>query len=89
LRPFVKSKVEKDAPLEKVRGILDAEEQVKLAELRQERKENARDHMASAIENFKKLNLTDEQTSQIAAIRQEYRPKDPRGQQQAACRRPG
>jgi Spy/CpxP family protein refolding chaperone len=69
VRPLIREK------LEKVRDVLSAEQQEKLAELKSERKEHVRDHMASAIENFRDLNLTDEQKSQIAAIRQEYRPK--------------
>ncbi len=43
-------------------------------ELKEERHEHARDRLASAIANCKDLNLTDDQKSQIVAIRQGYRP---------------
>ncbi len=61
--------------MEQLRGILDTESAEKLAEQKSGRKEHARDHMASAIENYRELNLTDEQKSQIATIRKDYGPK--------------
>jgi len=69
----VRAQIRED--LEKLRGILTTEQREKVVEFRQERREDARDHLASAIENSQDLNLTDEQKKQIAAIRQEYRPK--------------
>jgi Spy/CpxP family protein refolding chaperone len=61
--------------LEKMRDVLSAEQQEKLAELKDERHDRVRDRMACAIANFKNLDLTDDQKSQLAAIRTEYRPK--------------
>jgi Spy/CpxP family protein refolding chaperone len=61
--------------LEKMRDVLDQGQREKLPELKDERLEHVRDRMACRIANFKDLNLTDQQKSQIADIRQEYRPK--------------
>jgi Spy/CpxP family protein refolding chaperone len=61
--------------LEKMRDVLNAEQQEKLAELKDERHDRARDRLACAIANFSNLDLTEEQKSKIAAIRTEYRPK--------------
>jgi len=61
--------------LAKVHDVLTEEQNAKLAELKDERKEHVRDRMAHMIANFKDLNLTDEQKTQIANIRREYRPK--------------
>jgi Spy/CpxP family protein refolding chaperone len=61
--------------LEKVQDALGPEQQGKLMELKEERHEQARDRLASAIANCKDLNLTDDQKSRIVMIRQEYRPK--------------
>jgi Spy/CpxP family protein refolding chaperone len=47
----------------------------KLQELKDERREHVRDRRVHRIANFEGLNLTDEQKSQIAEIRKEYRPR--------------
>jgi Spy/CpxP family protein refolding chaperone len=61
--------------MEKVRGVLTEEQKEKLDEFKAERKEHVRDRMAERIVNLKDLNLTDQQKSEIAAIRKEFRPK--------------
>jgi Spy/CpxP family protein refolding chaperone len=61
--------------MEKVGDVLTAEQKRKLQELKEETKEQVRDRRAHRIENFKELNLTDEQKTKIANIRKEYRPK--------------
>jgi Spy/CpxP family protein refolding chaperone len=61
--------------LEKMKSVLNTAQQEKLPELKIERRDRARDRLASAIANFKDLDLTDDQKSKIAAIREEYRPK--------------
>jgi Spy/CpxP family protein refolding chaperone len=61
--------------LEKMRDVLSAGQQQKLQEFNEERKEHVRDRMAHAIMNFKDLNLTAEQKTQLADIRQGCRPK--------------
>ena len=61
--------------LEKMRDVLSAEQQEKLAELKDERRDRARDRVACAIANATDLGLSDQQKSQISAIRMEYRPK--------------
>jgi Spy/CpxP family protein refolding chaperone len=61
--------------LEKVRNVLSSEQQEKLADLKEERRERVRDRMASVIANFKDIELTDEQKNKIMEIRQEFRPK--------------
>jgi Spy/CpxP family protein refolding chaperone len=61
--------------LDKVRNVLTAEQQAKLSELKAERREHARDRMAARIANLRELNLSSQQRTAIAEIRQEYRPK--------------
>jgi Spy/CpxP family protein refolding chaperone len=61
--------------LEKMRDVLTAEQQAKLPELKEERREGIRDRMAARIMNLKGLNLTDDQKTQLTDIRKEYRPK--------------
>jgi Spy/CpxP family protein refolding chaperone len=61
--------------LEKIRDVLTAEQQAKLADVKEERKERVRDRMAARIANSNNLNLTDEQKTKIADIRKECRPK--------------
>jgi Spy/CpxP family protein refolding chaperone len=61
--------------MDKIRGVLSEEQQQKLAEFREERRERARDRVAAAIADFKDLNLTDDQKNQIAEVRKEFRPK--------------
>jgi len=60
---------------EKLREVLAESLKEKLQELKDERKEQARDRQAHRIANFKDLNLTDEQQTKLANIRQEFRPK--------------
>jgi Spy/CpxP family protein refolding chaperone len=61
--------------LEKIKPVLTAEQQEKLAVVKEERKERVRDRFACRIANLADLNLTDEQKTKIADIREEYRPK--------------
>jgi len=61
--------------MEKIRDLLTEEQKAKLADLKDERRERARDRMAHAIANFKDLNLTEEQKTKIADIRTKYRPR--------------
>ncbi len=61
--------------LEKMRDLLTEGQQEKLQEFKEERKDRVRDWKAHRIANFKDLNLTDEQKTQIMEIRKEYRPK--------------
>ena len=61
--------------MEKINDVLSAEQQEKLAELKDERRDRVRDRLACVIANFKDLNLTDEQKASIASIRTEFRPK--------------
>ncbi len=61
--------------LEKMKPILTTAQQEKLEELKTERRDRARDRLACAIVNLKDLDLTEEQKSKIATIREEYRPK--------------
>jgi Spy/CpxP family protein refolding chaperone len=61
--------------MEKIGGVLSAEQKEKLEDLKEERKERVRDRMAHRVANLKDLNLTEEQKTQIADIRKDYRPK--------------
>jgi Spy/CpxP family protein refolding chaperone len=61
--------------LEKMRNVLTAEQQEKLPELKDERRDRVRDRMACAIVNFAEVNLSDEQRTKISAVREEFRPK--------------
>jgi Spy/CpxP family protein refolding chaperone len=61
--------------LEKFRDLLTTQQQAKVAELKDERRENVRDRMAHRIANLKELNLTEDQRAKIAEIRKEYRPR--------------
>jgi Spy/CpxP family protein refolding chaperone len=61
--------------MEKIKDVLSEEQRAQLAELRDERKERVRDHMAHQIANLRDLNLTDAQRAEIANIRKECRPK--------------
>jgi hypothetical protein len=61
--------------LQKIRDVLNDEQQAKVAEFRDERADRVRDHMAARIANFRDLNLTDAQKSAITSIRQQFRPK--------------
>jgi Spy/CpxP family protein refolding chaperone len=59
--------------MEKIRDVLSEGQKTKIQEFREERREHVRDHMAHRIANLRELNLTDQQKSQIAEIRQQYR----------------
>jgi Spy/CpxP family protein refolding chaperone len=61
--------------MEKIRDELTETQKEKLQEFKGERRERVRDRMAHRIANLKDLALTDEQKSEIAKIRREYRPK--------------
>jgi len=61
--------------LGKIGAALTAQEKEKLAELKDERKENVRDRRAHRIANLEDLDLTEDQITKIAEIRKEYRPK--------------
>jgi Spy/CpxP family protein refolding chaperone len=60
---------------QKIHAVFTGTQNEKLAELKDERKENVRDRMAHRIATAKDLNLTEEQQTKIAEIRKEYRPK--------------
>jgi Spy/CpxP family protein refolding chaperone len=61
--------------MEKIRDVLSAEQNEKLTDLKEERKERVRDRMAHRIAEHKELNLTEDQKTKIADVRKEYRPK--------------
>ena len=61
--------------LAKVRDVLSEGQKEKLEVFQEERKAHVRDRMAHAIMNFKDLDLTTDQKTQLADIRKEYRPK--------------
>lgn len=61
--------------LDKMRNVLSSEQQEKLVNLKEERRERVRDRMACAIANFKDLDLTEDQKNKVMEIRQEFRPK--------------
>jgi len=61
--------------MEKIRGVLNEEQQQQLTELKDERKERVRDRMAHRIANVADLDLTEEQKTKLADIRKEFRPK--------------
>jgi Spy/CpxP family protein refolding chaperone len=61
--------------LEKMRDVLTEGQKEKLQEFNEERRERVRDRMAHRIANLRDLNLTDQQKTQLADIRKEYRPK--------------
>jgi Spy/CpxP family protein refolding chaperone len=61
--------------LEQIQSLLTTGQAEKVQELKNERKEQVRDRTAYRIANFKDLNLTEEQATKIANIRQEYRPR--------------
>jgi Spy/CpxP family protein refolding chaperone len=61
--------------MEKIQAVLTAGQEEKLADLKEERREIARDRQAHRIANFKDLNLTEEQVAKITDIRKDYRPR--------------
>jgi Spy/CpxP family protein refolding chaperone len=61
--------------MEKIRDVLTEQQNAKLADLKDERKEHVRDRLAHMIVNLQDLNLTNDQKTRIADIRKEFRPK--------------
>ena len=61
--------------LAKMRDVLNPEQQEKIKAMKEDRREHVRDRLALRIANLKELALTDQQVSQIKAIRAEYRPR--------------
>jgi Spy/CpxP family protein refolding chaperone len=61
--------------MENIGDVLSAEQNEKLTDLKEERKDRVRDRMAHRIAELRELNLTEVQKSQIANVRKEYRPK--------------
>jgi Spy/CpxP family protein refolding chaperone len=61
--------------LTRMQEVLTEGQRAKLQEFKEERREQVRDRRAFAIAHQKDLNLTDAQKEQIAAIRQEFRPR--------------
>jgi Spy/CpxP family protein refolding chaperone len=61
--------------LEKVHGVLTEGQNKKLGEIKDEVREHVRDAKAHVIANLKELNLSDEQKTRIADIRNECRSK--------------
>jgi Spy/CpxP family protein refolding chaperone len=61
--------------VEKVQGVLTAQQRQKLQTLKEERAEHREDCLAHRIANLKDLDLTDAEMTQIGDIRKEYRPK--------------
>ena len=61
--------------VDKIREVLTPEQKTKLESLREERKEQRAEGLAGRIAHLKDLDLTDSEMSQIAEIRNEFRPK--------------
>jgi Spy/CpxP family protein refolding chaperone len=61
--------------LEKLHGVLTEGQNAKLGELKDEIREQVRDRKAHLMANLKQLNLSDEQKTRIANVRNEYRSK--------------
>jgi Spy/CpxP family protein refolding chaperone len=61
--------------LEKIRDVLSDEQQGKVAEFRDERRDRIRDRLAARVMNFRDLNLTEAQRTAIEDIRQKNRAK--------------
>jgi Spy/CpxP family protein refolding chaperone len=61
--------------LQQFGAMLTSQQKEKLAEFKDEKREQVRDREAHRIANLQGLNLTAEQREKISTIRQEYRPK--------------
>src|SRR6516165_2383615 len=61
--------------VDKIREVLTPEQKTKLESLKEERKEHRGEGLAGRIAHLKDLDLTDSEMSQIAEIRNEFRPK--------------
>jgi Spy/CpxP family protein refolding chaperone len=59
----------------KIRDVFSSEQKEKLQDVKEETREHVRDRMAHRVANLKELNLTEEQKTQLANIRKEFRPK--------------
>ena len=61
--------------VDKIREVLTPEQKTKLESLKEERKEQRAEGLAGRIAHLKDLDLTDSEMSQIAEVRNEFRPK--------------
>jgi Spy/CpxP family protein refolding chaperone len=61
--------------MERIRDVFTGEQKTTLQELKEETKEHIRDRKAHRMATLNDLNLTEEQKTQIAGIRKEFRPK--------------
>jgi Spy/CpxP family protein refolding chaperone len=61
--------------MEKVREVLTPEQRTKVEAFREERKEHRAEGLAGRLAHLKELDLTDAEMTQIAEIRNEFRPK--------------
>ena len=61
--------------VDKIREVLTPEQKTKLESLKEERKEQRAEGLASRIAHLKDLDLTDSEKAQIAEVRNEFRPK--------------
>jgi len=61
--------------LDKIRGVLTAEQKQKLQAMKEERPEQREECLAHAIAHLKELDLTDAEMTKIGEIRKEFRPK--------------
>ena len=61
--------------MEKVSGVLTAEQKATLETLKEERKETRQECLAHRIAHLKELDLTDDEMAKIGEIRSEFRPK--------------
>jgi Spy/CpxP family protein refolding chaperone len=59
----------------KIRDVLTKSQRETLQDLRAERREMVRNHLAHQIANLRELNLTEEQKATLMQVRQEYGPK--------------
>src|SRR5262249_34733919 len=61
--------------MEKVRGVLTADQKIKLEAFKEERQEHREECVAHMLTHLKDLDLTDTEMTKIGDIRKEYRPK--------------
>jgi Spy/CpxP family protein refolding chaperone len=61
--------------VEKLKGVLSAEQVKKVQEMKEEREDRRDDCLAHSFANLKELDLTDAEMAKIGEIRKEYRPK--------------
>jgi Spy/CpxP family protein refolding chaperone len=60
---------------EKIQAVLTAQQKTKLADLKEDRKEQREECLAHAIAHLKELDLTDAEMTKIGQIREEFRPR--------------